>query len=577
MAKLDDIDALNELIRTGSPDALDTLGAMPSPCVVDSEGQSPLNVAIQFNNAEVMKNLIDIEEALEFAPAVHPADSVTLMKTIYHTEGVDNIDLAECRALGPAGVPPYWQRTPLLQACRFENRDAIRVLIAHDAKLTAKDLVGETPLTLCIRSGGTELVAHFIESCISADKPFPLTVEVLTSLCSSPQYYELAVKHGRPNAGAKRFIFNFACATLDQATVKEMLSDGFNLSSAITHTTNPVTELVTSRLAWMHEVPGWQELAAGYAHVNGHSATTSISIPNDPGPDDLTYGETVTLHAKLNASVRREDINPKFMSAGERNLRLTLLGLLFRSGLDVAKVANKLDFPLSGDVITTNEPQFIAELMRAGFNLGPEDQYDDMQISTAIRHGLFDMIDPLEQCGHKSRHLKNIPDDGLEKYRLWQDTANASTGFEIRTPAPRPPKKEPETYWELDGESVLTAETEPHPPPASKPCTLRLRHSNVYGPRTGVHFEIRIRRDGLDDESENWRPVKLIGETVYIDGEDVDIATLDEPPPGETPWEGLFETAVTLHEGSNHIDVRIEATDTNASGTLTDWVVDTAG
>lgn len=524
-----------------------------------------------------MQSLFDNKEVLEFAPTVHPADSVKLMKMIYHAEGIDDIDLAERRALGPAGVPPYWQRTPLLQACRFKNREAIRELIAHDAKLTAKDLVGETPLTLCIRSGGTELVAHFIESCISADKSFPLTEEVLANLCSSPKSYALAVKHGRPNAGAKRFIFNFACAMLDQETVTGMLSDGFNVSTAITQSTNPVTELVTSRLTWMHEVPGWRELATGYAHANGHPATTSISIPNDPGPDDLTYGETVALHAELNASVRREELNPKFMSASERNLRLTLLGLLVKGGLDVAKVANKLDFPLSGDVITTNEPEFIAELMRAGFNLGPEDQYDDMQIATAIRHGLFDMVHPLEQCGHKPRHLKNLPGNRLEEYRRWQDTAEASPGAEVQAPARRPPDKEPETYWELDGESVLTADTDPRPPPACKPCTLRLCHSNVYGPRTGVQFEVRVRRDGSDEQSENWQPVKLVGETVDIDGEDVDIATLDELPPGETPWEGLFETAVTLDEGRNHIDIRIEATDTNANGTLTDWVVETAG
>lgn len=576
LTKLDDIDALNHQIRSGSPDALTALLTLASPCVVDSYGQSPLNVAIQFNNAEVMTSLLGNEEALEFAPAVHPMDSVRLMKTIYSSEGIDDIDLAEQRVLGPAGVPPYWQRTPLLQACRYRNKDAIRQLIDRGAKLNAKDLVGETPLSMCIRSGGIELAEYFIQSCIDAKRPFPFTEELLENICKSPVLYELAIKHGRPNAGAKRFIFNLACATLDQSTVTEMLNNGFDVNSAITQMTDPVTESVTSRLAWMHEVPGWQELAAGYAHVNGHSATTSISIPNDPGPDDLTYGETVALHAELNASVRRKEINPKFMSVGERKDRLSLLGLLIESGLNVAKVESKLNFPLSGDVVVTNEPEFFVALTDAGFNLGPEDKYDDMQIATTVRHGLFDMVDPLEQCGHKPRNMKSVPGDRLEEFRRWQETAETSANIEITAPARRPKNRQPETYWELDGESVLTAETEPQPPPAGTSCTLRLWHSNVYGPRTGVQFEIRVHSDDSNAKDEDWQHVQLIREMVDIDGEDVDLASLDEPLFDETPWVGLFETTVKLHEGSNRIDIRITATDTNANGTLTDWVVNTA-
>lgn len=576
MTKFDDIDALNQQIRSRSPDALTTLLALPSPCVVNADGQSPLNVAIQFNNAEVIASLTGNEETLEFAPAVHPLDSVKFMKMIYSTEGIDDIDLAEQRVLGPAGVPPYWQRTPLLQACRYQNKDAIRQLIDRGAKLNAKDLVGETPLSLCMRSGGTELVKHFIQSCIDAERSFPFTEELLENICNSPALYELAIQRGRPNAGAKRFIFNLACATLDLPTVTEMLHNGFDVNSAITQMTDPITELVTSRLAWMHEVPGWRTLAAGYAHVNGHSATTSISIPNDPGPDDLTYGETVALHAELNAAVRRKECNPKFMSGEEREKRLSLLGLLIESGLSVAKVESKLDFPLSGDVVATNEPEFFVALTDAGFNLGPEDQYDDMQIATAIRHGLFDMVDPLEQCGHKEKNLKSVPDDRLEEYRRWQETVDSSANIEITAPARRPKKLQPETYWELDGESVLTAEIEPLPPQVGKSCTLRLWHSNVYGPRTAVQFEIRVRNNDAAADSDDWRRVQLVRETVDIDGEEVDLAGLDESPCGETPWMGLFETTVTLQEGANQIHIRVTATDTNANGTLTDWVVTAA-
>lgn len=575
MTKLEDIDALNHQIRNGSPGALTALLALPSPCVIDSDGQSPLNVAIQFGNAEVTTSLIENAETLEFAPTVHPTDSVRLMRMIYSSESLDNLELAEQRVLGPAGVPPYWQRTPLLQACRYRNKDAIHQLIDRGARLNAKDLVGETPLSMCIRSGGTDLAKHFVQSCIDANRPFPFTEELLANICNSPALYELAITHGRPNAGAKRFMFNFACAMLDLSTVAKMQHVGFDINSAITQMTDPVTETMTSRLAWMHEAPGWQELAAGYAHVNGHSATTSISIPNDPGPNDLTYGETVALHAELNASVRRKECNPKFMSGEERRERLTLLGLLIDSGLNAAKVEHKRDFPLSGDVVATNEPEFFVALTDAGFNLGPKDKYDDMQIATAIRHGLFDMVDPLERCGHKPANLKSVPGDRLDEYRRWQDSVDSSADIEITAPARRPETRQPETSWELDGESVLTAEIEPQSPQAGKSCTLRLWHSNVYGPRTAVQFEIRVRNNDDDTAGNNWQRVQLVRETVDIDGAEVDLAELDEPPIGETPWVGLFESTVTLREDSNHVDIRITATDTDAGGTLTDWVVNT--
>lgn len=418
-----DIDALNQLIREGAPNALDILAALPSPCVVDAEGQSPVNVAIEANNEEIFFLLVDADGALEFAPAVHSSDDAKLIKTIYQTEGIDDIDDAEHRVLEAAGVPPYWQRTPLLQACRYQNRKAIRELIARGAKLTAKDLVGETPFSLCIQIGGSDLAQHFIESCVVAKKPVPLSEEVLRNLCGDAGLYKQAIAHGLPNATAKRFMFNLACATLDRLTIEKMLDDGFDLNSAITNSTNPVVELVTSRLAWMYKASQWTEFAAGYAHYNGHPDTTVVKVSNNPGPADLTYGQTLALHADLNQSVCRKERNPKFMSIESLHERLALLSLLFEKGLDVAKVKQKLDFSLTADVVSSNEPDFVAALISAGFSLAPD---GSMDVEHAIEHGCFDMVAPLEQCGHKLKQTNMIPSEMLEKYRQWQSSEGSS-------------------------------------------------------------------------------------------------------------------------------------------------------
>ena len=393
--------------------------------------------------------------------------------------GLDAIDEAERRILKTLGVPPYWQRTPLLQACRCQNRDAIRALISRGAKLTAKDLVGETPLSLCVRSGGAELAQFFIECCMAAKKPFPLSVEVLEEICGDTTLYAQAVAHGRPNPTAKKFIFNLACATLDRPTIEKMLDDGFDVNTAVTGSTNPVIELVTSRLAWMNKAAQWTEFAAGYANYNGHPDTISIHVSNNPGPGDLTYGQTLALHKKLNESVRRIDANPKFMTAEARNERLALLGLLIDKGLDVKKVRKNLDFPLTADVISSNEPDLAVAITKAGFSLAPD---DTMDLEDAIQHGCFDMVAVLEKLGHRLKKSKMVPEDRLRQFQQWRSAQEASPAIDVKNPPSPPPSEQPETWWDLFGESSLTAEVTPFPPRSGEPCTIRLHHSNTYAP-----------------------------------------------------------------------------------------------
>ena len=98
----DEVDALVRRIREGAPDAVDLLAALPSPCVVDAEGQSPFNVAIQAGNEAIVALLLANDDALEFAPAVHPADRVRLMKTIYSSEGIDDLELAALTCSSPS-------------------------------------------------------------------------------------------------------------------------------------------------------------------------------------------------------------------------------------------------------------------------------------------------------------------------------------------------------------------------------------------------------------------------------------------------------------------------------------------
>lgn len=185
------------------------------------------------------------------------------------------------------------------------------------------------------------------------------------------------------------------------------------------------------------------------------------------------------------------------------------------------------------------------------------------------------MVAALEQCGHRLKEKDSVPDDMLEKYRQWQSSAEASATMTKEAPPDPPSNKTPELSWELDGESVVNAEVRPDPPRAGEPCTISLRHCNLYGPRPDVRFELLVATDETAvEDDEGWQACELVSETVDIDGEEVDLASLDDAPFGETPWVGLFVAMTTLSRGSHRILIRVTGPDPAGCGTLDDWVID---
>ena len=407
------IDTLNRQIRSGSPDALTMLDALASPCVVDANGQSPFNVAIEAGNSAVIDTLLDDSEAREYAPEIHGKDQVKLLRQVYEVEAHKGVDEAEPESARIADVPNYWQRTPLLQACRYQNGDAVGKLIAHGAKLTTKDLLRNTALDLCIETGGIEFARVFIDACISADVKCPISDNALTAFCRSRTLFELAVAHGRLDTKAKALLFNFYCAYLDREGVEAMLADGFDANKGTSPHSSPVHEVLTSKLTWLHRAEGWETLAAAYANANGYPGTSVIQVP-----EGESYNKVLLRNKKLNKSVRRPEGNPKFMTAEERSARLEVLDLLLRSGIDVKGIEAKLVTPIVADALTSNEPEFLVALAEAGFDLSATGYGDN--IGLAIQHGCLDVIPVLEQNGNKLRNTGNCPADRVKQYREWQ-------------------------------------------------------------------------------------------------------------------------------------------------------------
>ncbi|HSU55404.1 MAG TPA: hypothetical protein VLT36_15215 [Candidatus Dormibacteraeota bacterium] len=135
-----------------------------------------------------------------------------------------------------------------------------------------------------------------------------------------------------------------------------------------------------------------------------------------------------------------------------------------------------------------------------------------------------------------------------------------------------------DTWWQLDGESELHATTIPEKPNAG-PVTVRLTHSNVYGPFDKAEFFVRVGDPedptGEDDlnAAKDWVKTKLVEELVNVDGEEMLRSEAEEPFEDETPWEGTYEAQLTLPKGRTSIEIKVVSGEPEllSSIVLSDW------
>ena len=119
------------------------------------------------------------------------------------------------------------------------------------------------------------------------------------------------------------------------------------------------------------------------------------------------------------------------------------------------------------------------------------------------------------------------------------------------------------TFWQLDGESDLHAITIPDRPKANALTTVRLTHSNSYGPFDQADFFVRVgspskptAQDDLDSVRD-WVRAELVEELVTIDDEEMLRSEAHEPFEDETPWEGTYDAQLTFHPGQHSIEIKI--------------------
>jgi hypothetical protein len=135
------------------------------------------------------------------------------------------------------------------------------------------------------------------------------------------------------------------------------------------------------------------------------------------------------------------------------------------------------------------------------------------------------------------------------------------------------------TFGQLEGESELNAITIPAPPKAGVAFTVRLTHSNSYGPFDGAELFVRVGApdkptdaDDLDSRAD-WIQTRLVEELVTIDDDEMLRSEAEKPFEDETPWEGTYEAQLLIPAGRHSIEIKIvsQHPDLLASRVLTDW------
>jgi ankyrin repeat protein len=590
------IEEVIDLIEQHSGDARKAVEQLTTYCQQDKSGRTPLNSAIQFNNQEITRLLTKTDDALNFFPKIdqdllkpvrHMVSDVVAEKHIGETEKhlAEVFDPRMCL-----------QRTPLHQACRYTNQEAIALLISKNVELDQQDILGVTPFELCIEFGEPGAADQFMAQCDKRKKNVAASDLTLRMLVPDPALYQQVIRRGKLDIKAKRFAFNLACALLDKQGMKDVLEQGLNINKTMCHEFSPILEVCTSRLLSTYQHPDAPRLAGQYAATKP-SCTGAIHIDNENilNAETLEDIEALFSNASQDAENRKRQKIPCALSEEERqsqvSLRLTLVDYLVERGMDAGIAESKTPYGFLNDVLSTNSIELLQALVNNGFSLAPERGYEDAEVCTALSNRQYEMVDPLLQLGHQWGELQQTQPDLAREYLNWEkknvtDKATLDLSKRESAPAGEPNAvkaiRESAWTWQLAGESVLLAATDPEQPTRKPVATVRLTHNNVYGPVNAVQLFVRIGKPGKPTAFEDlntggkWRPMTLVEELMSVDGEMVARSSVNEPVYGETPWEATYECKLAFKRGKHAIEIKVVSDIEGMTGVMADWIVKVA-
>ena len=557
------VEALIDIIKAHSDELDEAVSQFETFCLQSEQNGTPLNTAIECNNVAAISHLVEEADAVNFSPELDDDLVTPIRHLLAQIMDEDDITSVERHLSSSYGPRLCLQRSPLHQACRSDNKEAVALLIERNADLGAKDLLGLTPFELCMEFGGESLVDRFLMSCKAAEVSFELGELQLKKLCYNKALFEAALEVAKMDAKTGRFAFCYACALLDKGIAQNLLDKGLDINKTTSREVSPVLEACTSALINTCGRPPEPRVSKSdndAAALGSLISDFSNALEQSGSLEDFeammaAEEKEYASHAERKRAERRAQRRAK--SKAKKAAAFSVLG----EATDAERLEQRLAF-IDWLVEQGLNPKRAVKNAPSGF------------IRDVGNTGQPGLLKALEDHGF-------VPGTGDEKEQDRDKAQSASTESKVSDSAAKTKAiRDPHWHCEYVGESVLSGITDPEAPRAGKFVTVRLTHSNVYGPVDNVQVFARVGDsdspcvfDDLESGGE-WSPMSLVEELLNVDGKEVARSSVTEPIYDETPWDGTYECELTFEKGRQGIEIKLLSEVEGMTGVLSGWTIE---
>ncbi|MEJ2424793.1 MAG: hypothetical protein P8101_10075 [Candidatus Thiodiazotropha sp.] len=377
------VEMVLDQIEKHTSDAIDGLKSLGTCCVVDSRNRTPFDVAIICDNRTVIDFLCEDKDCLNFCANIDKGLKKTIKQALEYSSSDDSYQKAEDFVKRTFGDETPLERTPLLQACRFNNHYAVEKLLAKKVNASAKDIAGLTAIDLCHEAGGDALLKFFISACRESGVQITLSEEILRKYVQDPGMLTLIRDACKPTVNNHRLLLAMYCSLIDVANVEYLLGKGVDVNKCTNSQYHPLFEACTSCLMWEWRHPDFPVLAYAYTKAYGDAAAQSIQVDNDliANAESLEDIERLFQDALGKQDTAQNAARSTKLSTDELNAqlrkRLAIIDLLLGAGLDVSQAEKKCPDLFVSRLVGIKQPPILQKLAAHGFALKPETDEGD--------------------------------------------------------------------------------------------------------------------------------------------------------------------------------------------------------
>ncbi len=377
------VETVLDQIEKHASDAVDGLKSLDTRCVVDSRNRTPFDVAIISDNRAVIDFLCEDKDCLNFYADIDKRLKKTIKQALEYSSSDDSYQNAEEFVKRTYGIETPFERTPLLQACRFNNRYAIEKLLAKKVSSSDKDIAGLSAVDLCCEAGGDALLKFFITACRESGVKIALSEEILKKYIQDPGMLALMRDACKPTVNNHRLLLAVYCSLLDVENVEHLLDKGVDVNKSMSSQHHPLFEACTSCLMWEWRHPDFPVLAYAYTQANGDPGAQSIQVDNDLIAkaesledierlfQDALGKQNTAQNAAMNTKLSADELNAQLRK------RLAIIDLLLGAGLDVSQAEKKSPDLFVSRLVGIKQPPILQKLAAHGFALKPAEYEDD--------------------------------------------------------------------------------------------------------------------------------------------------------------------------------------------------------